>query len=64
MTEKAKEIVTARGRPSGIAITITVTAVITAYRKSVKVYPSQPLFPTVLTQIVRPQPSTNDKRKK
>jgi len=30
MTEKAKDIVTARGRPSGIAITMTVTAVMTA----------------------------------
>jgi hypothetical protein len=43
MTEKAKEIVTARGRPSGIAITMTVTAVITANVKSVKVAPSQGL---------------------
>ena len=64
ITENAKEIVTARGRPSGIAITITVTAVIIAYRKSVKVDPSQCLFPTVLTQIVLPQPRTNAKRKK
>ena len=30
ITENAKDIVTARGRPSGTAITITVTAVIRA----------------------------------
>ena len=49
ITENAKDIVTARGSPSGIAITMTVTAVIIAYRKSVKVDPSQLLVPTVLT---------------
>jgi hypothetical protein len=40
MTEKANEMVTASGRPSGIAMTITVTAVIRAYKKSVTVSPS------------------------
>lgn len=43
MTENAKEIVTASGRPSGIAITITVTAVIKAQRKSLIVLSSQAL---------------------
>jgi hypothetical protein len=37
MTENAKDIVTARGRPSGIAITITVTAVRTALTMSERV---------------------------
>ena len=35
MTEKANDMVTASGRPSGIAMTMTVTAVIIAYKKSV-----------------------------
>jgi hypothetical protein len=64
MTEKAKDIVTARGRPSGIAITMTVTAVITAKRKSYTADASQLFVSTVLTQIVRPQPRTKHKRKK
>jgi hypothetical protein len=34
MTENEKEIMTARGRPSGMAITTTVTAVIRPFKKS------------------------------
>jgi hypothetical protein len=37
-TEKAKQIATARGRPSGIAITTTVTATINASRMSAMLF--------------------------
>jgi hypothetical protein len=65
MTEKAKEIVTARGRPSGIAITMTVTAVITAKLKSVKVAPSHGLAlgARVLSKTHLPTPRRRAKRK-
>jgi len=65
MTEKAKEIVTARGRPSGIAITMTVTAVITAKVKSVKVAPSQGFLKVarVLSKITLPSPRMRAKMK-
>ena len=64
MTEKAKDIVTARGRPSGIAITMTVTAVMTAYRKSVRAVPSHNFYPTVLSKTALPHPRTKATRKK
>jgi hypothetical protein len=64
ITENAKEIVTARGRPSGIAITITVTAVMIAERKSYRDDPSHNLLPTVLSKTTLPQPRTKANRKK
>jgi|LauGreDrversion4_2_1035121.scaffolds.fasta_scaffold1032681_1 hypothetical protein len=44
MTEKAKEIVTARGRPSGTAITTTVTPVIKAARKASMVFENSQIY--------------------
>jgi len=65
MTENAKEIVTARGRPSGMTTTITVTAVIRVYKKSLTVFPSHGFGSAarVLSKIVLPNPRTIDKQK-
>ena len=61
MTEKAKDIVTARGKPSGTAITTTVTPVIKADRKASMVFENSQISdasPSAVrfVKTIRPQP--------
>jgi hypothetical protein len=61
MTENAKEMVTARGRPSGTAITITFTDVINASKKMARAYLKSQGFATsgqkMLVRMIFPHPT-------